>query len=115
MINVLKEIYEDERYWVPNKDDTGERYNVWHEKLGLSPFFMLGGNDFSIILPRHWETVVRPGDSVALRFEDPQLNEVPDPRGRRSEKTRKKKDGLGIERGGFWNKMRKRWMEGGFE
>jgi hypothetical protein len=98
MISVLKDIYKDERYWVYDSNDTSERYNRWGQKLGLSPFLMLNGNDFSIILPRHWETVVHPDYSVTMRFHDWRLNDVPNPRGQQS-------DTLKIWKGGSRYKM----------
>jgi hypothetical protein len=81
MLKTLHEIYKESRYY--DRQDSAR----------LRDFTMLGGNDFSVILPSHWESVVRPGLQVTMRFDERFLNDVSDPRGK-------------IRR--FWNRTLKR-------
>jgi hypothetical protein len=69
MLDILKDIYQDKRYWEGGENDTGTLSG-----RKLRPFVMLGGSDFSEILPRHWEAVIRPNHSVTMRFYDSFLN-----------------------------------------
>ncbi|OBT95244.1 hypothetical protein VE01_07593 [Pseudogymnoascus verrucosus] len=80
MVNILREIYTSDDYWGYELKSEVEKRNKSGLKLGLQPFILLGGRDYAIILPRHWTSIVHSAYSVTMRFDDPRLNTVPDPR-----------------------------------
>ncbi|KFZ08175.1 hypothetical protein V501_06080 [Pseudogymnoascus sp. VKM F-4519 (FW-2642)] len=80
MVNILREIYTSDDYWGYELKSEVEKRNKSGLKLGLQPFILLGGTEYSIILPRHWTSIVYSAYSVTMRFDDPHLNAVPDPR-----------------------------------
>lgn len=80
MVNILREIFREKNYWEYGLKSEVEKRNQSGRKYGLCPFILLGGPEYSIILPRHWAGIVHSEYSVTMRFEDPRLNGVPDPR-----------------------------------
>lgn len=80
MANILREIYREDKYWEYNLKSQVETRDRYGAKVGLHPFILLGGPEYSIILPRRWAGIVHSEYSVTMRFDDPHLNGVSDPR-----------------------------------
>jgi hypothetical protein len=84
MCDALRDIYKHEKYWrIRRSSPVEKRDTTLGSHYGLNPFILLGGHgghEYSIILPRHWESIVHPDYSVTMLFKNPELNGVPDPR-----------------------------------
>ncbi|OBT78313.1 hypothetical protein VF21_03040 [Pseudogymnoascus sp. 05NY08] len=80
MADALRDIYKHEKYWRIRRSSPVEQRKTSGSHYGLNPFILLGGPEYSIILPRHWESIVHPDYSVTMLFKTPDLNGVPDPR-----------------------------------